>query len=92
MDCDSGSRRGRHRLRWKRRGLSELRYFDKVTFEGGYGREFQNPTIKGLSPLDSAKDASIPIFIFHGDRDQRVPIEQSRKYVSALRRADKLSA
>ena len=70
-------------------GLSELRYFDKVTFEGGYGREFQNPTVKGLSPLDFAKDASIPIFIFHGDRDQRVPIEQSRKYVKALKRAEK---
>jgi len=70
-------------------GLSELRYFDKVTFEGEYGREFQNPTIKGLSPLDVAKNASIPIYIFHGDRDQRVPIQQSRKYVSALKRADK---
>lgn len=70
-------------------GLSELRYFDKVTFEGAYGREFQNPTIKGLSPLDVAKNASIPIYIFHGDRDQRVPIEQSRKYVKALKRANK---
>lgn len=70
-------------------GLSELRYFDKVTFEGRFGREFQNPTIKGLSPLDVADEASIPIFIFHGDRDQRVPIEQSRKYVSALKRAEK---
>ncbi len=59
-------------------GLSELRYFDKVTFEGAYGREFQNPTIKGLSPLDVAKEASIPIYIFHGNRDQRVPIEQPR--------------
>ena len=70
-------------------GLPELRYFDKVTFEGRFGREFQNPTIKGLSPLDVAEDASIPIFIFHGDRDQRVPIEQSREYVSALKRAEK---
>jgi len=70
-------------------GLSELRYFDKVTFEGRFGREFQNPTIRGLSPLDVAEDASIPIFIFHGDRDQRVPIEQSRKYVRALKRAEK---
>lgn len=70
-------------------GLSELRYFDKITFEGAFTRDFQNPTIKGLSPLDVAKDASIPIFIFHGDRDQRVPIEQSRKYVSALKRAEK---
>lgn len=70
-------------------GLSELRYFDKITFEGRFGREFQNPTIKGLSPLDVAEKASIPIFIFHGDRDRRVPIEQSRKYVRALERAGK---
>jgi len=70
-------------------GLSELRYFDKVTFEGRFGRDFQNPTIKGLSPYDVAEQASIPIFIFHGDRDQRVPIEQSRKYVRALKKADK---
>ncbi|MEM7279414.1 MAG: prolyl oligopeptidase family serine peptidase, partial [Pseudomonadota bacterium] len=70
-------------------GLSELRYFDKVTFENPFGREFQNPTIKGLSPYDHAKQAVIPIFIFHGDRDQRVPIEQSRKYVSALKKAKK---
>ena len=70
-------------------GLSELRYFDKITFEGAFTRDFQNPTIKGLSPLDVAEDAKIPIFIFHGDRDQRVPIEQSRKYVSALKRQGK---
>jgi len=70
-------------------GLSELRYFDKVTFEGNFGREFQNPTIEGLSPFDVAEKASIPIYIFHGDRDQRVPIEQSRKYVRALKRAGK---
>lgn len=70
-------------------GLSELDYFDKVTFEGEFGREFQNPTIKGLSPLKVAERASIPIYIFHGDRDQRVPIEQSRKYVNALERAGK---
>ncbi len=70
-------------------GLSELRYFDKITFEGRFGREFQNPTVRGLSPLDIADEASIPIFIFHGDRDQRVPIEQSRKYVKALKKAGK---
>ncbi len=70
-------------------GLAELRYFDKVTFENPFGREFQNPTIDGLSPLDHAEKAVIPIFIFHGDRDQRVPIEQSEKYVRALKKAGK---
>ena len=70
-------------------GLSELRSFDRITFEGRFTRQFQNPTIDGMSPLDYAEDAEIPIFVFHGERDQRVPIEQSEKFVSALRRAGK---
>ncbi len=70
-------------------GLSELATFDKVTFEGKFGREFQNPTIAGLSPIDHVEDANIPIYIFHGDRDQRVPVDQSRKYYRALKKAGK---
>ena len=31
----------------------------------------------------------MPVYLFHGDRDQRVPIEQSRKYANALKRAGK---
>lgn len=70
-------------------GLSELRTFDKITFTNPFNREFQNPTIGGLSPLDHVKDAAIPIYIFHGDRDQRVPVNQSRKYYKALKKAGK---
>ena len=70
-------------------GLSELRTFDRVTFEGRFIRQFQNPTVEGMSPLDHVEDAEIPIFVFHGDRDQRVPIDQSEKFVNALQRAGK---
>ena len=71
-------------------GLSELRTFDRITFEGSFfNREFQNPTVQGLSPLDNVDKASIPILIFHGDRDQTVPIDQSEKYYEALKRAGK---
>lgn len=70
-------------------GPSELRTFDKMTFASRFGRQFQNPTIAGLSPLDKVQDASIPILIFHGDRDQTVPIEQSEKFYAALRAAGK---
>jgi dipeptidyl aminopeptidase/acylaminoacyl peptidase len=70
-------------------GLSELRTFDKLTFGSRFGRQFQNPTIAGLSPLDEVQKASIPIMIFHGDRDQTVPIEQSEKYHAALKAAGK---
>ncbi len=70
-------------------GLSELRTFDKLTFGNAFQREFQNATIDGLSPLDKVKEANIPIYIFHGDRDQRVPIDQSRKFYKALQKANK---
>jgi dipeptidyl aminopeptidase/acylaminoacyl peptidase len=70
-------------------GLSELDTFDKITFESEFNREFQNPTISGLSPLYNVEKANIPIFIFHGDRDQRVPVNQSRKYAKALEKAGK---
>ena len=70
-------------------GLSELRTFDRVTFEGRFMRQFQNPTVAGMSPLDHVEDAEIPIFVFHGERDQRVPIDQSEKFVNALQRAGK---
>ncbi len=70
-------------------GLSELRTFEKITFDSPFGREFQSATIEGLSPLDNVEDASIPIYIFHGDRDQRVPVDQSRKFYKALQKAGK---
>ena len=70
-------------------GLAELRSFDKITFTNPFQRHFQNPTIGGMSPIDHVGDAEIPIFVFHGDRDQRVPVEQSRKFVRALKRAGK---
>ena len=70
-------------------GLAELRSFDKITFDNPFQREYQNPTIGGMSPLDHVRDSEIPIFVFHGDRDQRVPVDQSRKFVRALERAGK---
>lgn len=70
-------------------GLSELDSFDKITFTNILQRHYQNPTISGLSPHYVVEQANIPIFVFHGDRDQRVPVIQSRKFVSALKAANK---
>lgn len=70
-------------------GLSELATFDKITFTNPFNRQYQNPTVEGMSPLQRANKATIPIYIFHGDRDQRVPVEQSRKFVKALEKAGK---
>ena len=66
-------------------GLAELNTFDKLTSNSAFQREYQNPTIAGLSPLHDAEKANIPLYLFHGDRDQRVSVKQSRKFYKALK-------
>ena len=52
-------------------------------------RELQRPTINGLSPFDRASEVSIPIFLYHGDRDVTVPISESERFVAVLKATDK---
>lgn len=46
-------------------------------------REFQRPTIDGVSPLERVEDLSIPMLIVHGDRDNVAPVDHSRWFVDA---------
>lgn len=70
-------------------GLSEIRKFQGLTSEGRFQREYQRPSVDGLDPLSNADKVSIPIFVYHGDRDRIVDIDQSRKFVAALKAAGK---
>lgn len=70
-------------------GVAELASFQRDTFESRFIREFQRPTIEGLDPLSKAHEASIPVFIYHGDRDVTVPIKQSDMFAQRLRAAGK---
>jgi acetyl esterase/lipase len=69
-------------------GVAELDKF-RERLNQGWLQEFQRPTIAGLQPLDHADEVSIPIFLYHGELDVTVPIEQSKRFVSALERAGK---
>jgi dipeptidyl aminopeptidase/acylaminoacyl peptidase len=60
-----------------------------VTSDERFLREYQHPAIGGLDVLAHAKEAKIPVLLFHGDHDQTVDIEQSRKFAGALRGAGK---
>lgn len=70
-------------------GVAQLKRFQGQTNDNRFQREFQRPTIDGVDPLSNADKVSIPIFVYHGDRDQVVVIEESRKFVAALKAAGK---
>jgi dipeptidyl aminopeptidase/acylaminoacyl peptidase len=70
-------------------GAGDLASIEYATFDNRFEREFQHSTIKGLDALAHAREAQIPVFLYHGDRDQTVDIAQSRKFAAALRGAGK---
>jgi dipeptidyl aminopeptidase/acylaminoacyl peptidase len=70
-------------------GVAQIKRFQGETYDNRFLREYQRPTIDGVDPLSNASQVSIPIFIYHGDRDQIVEIEESRRFVAALKAAGK---
>jgi len=70
-------------------GAGDLQEIAYATSDDRFEREFQHPTIAGLDALQHAKEAQIPVFLFHGDRDQTVDVEQSRKFAAALKSVSK---
>jgi dipeptidyl aminopeptidase/acylaminoacyl peptidase len=45
--------------------------------------------VGGLDAIQHAGDAKIPIFLYHGDRDQIVDIKDSRRFIAGLKAANK---
>ena len=48
-------------------------------------RAVQGRTVVGMDPLDNAEQADIPVLIYSGDRDVRVPIFHSESFYDAVR-------
>ncbi len=68
-------------------GVSDIDRIWAQFYTNPYFRDRQGGTVKGLSPLSKADQISIPIYVFHGDRDQTVPIKQSEWFVSKAKGA-----
>lgn len=45
--------------------------------------------LQAVSPINNAARTGIPILVIHGEKDQRVPISQSKNYVEKLKNAGK---
>ena len=39
---------------------------------------------ESVSPIEEVEKVNIPLFVIHGDVDQRVPPEHAEKYIKAL--------
>lgn len=70
-------------------GVSDIDRIWAKFYTNRYFREGQAPTVKGLSPLSKADQIQIPIYVYHGDRDQTVPIKQSEWFVAKAKGAGK---
>jgi dipeptidyl aminopeptidase/acylaminoacyl peptidase len=63
-------------------GVSDHKRIWARFYTNPFFRESQAPTVDGLNPVDHADRMQIPIMVYHGDRDQTVPMEQSDWFVS----------
>lgn len=70
-------------------GVSDIKRIWARFFTNPFFRQAQAPTVEGLSPLDKAAEMQIPLMVYHGDRDQTVPLEQSIWFVNKAKQAGK---
>jgi dipeptidyl aminopeptidase/acylaminoacyl peptidase len=68
-------------------GVSDIKAIWARFYQNPFFREAQKPTVDGLNPIDKAAQIQIPILVYHGNRDQIVPLEQSDWYVSRAKSA-----
>mgnify|MGYP001156557369 FL=1 len=70
-------------------GVASLEKFRTQALGNRIQREYQRPSLAGMSPVEHFDEVSIPVFLYHGDRDTNVPIEESERFYNGLRSAGK---
>jgi dipeptidyl aminopeptidase/acylaminoacyl peptidase len=70
-------------------GVSDIERIWARFYDNPFYQEHQESTVRGLSPLTLADKIQIPIMVYHGDRDQTVPLIQSQLFVDKARAAGK---
>ena len=66
-------------------GVSNLELFRRLVSSSRIGRIVQGHTLAGMDPIENTDKANIPILVYHGDRDVRVPIEEGRGFYNAVK-------
>ncbi len=66
-------------------GVSDLTRIGGNWSESRLQRAAQGWTVDGMDPMRNTERANIPILLFHGDRDVRVPLFHSTDFYNAVR-------
>lgn len=66
-------------------GVSNLARIGNNWSENPVQRAVQGWTVAGMDPMRNTEHANIPILLFHGDRDVRVPLFHSTDFYNAVR-------
>lgn len=67
-------------------GVSDLTKLGRSWSGNPVQRAYQGKTVKGTDPLKSTDNAEIPLLIFHGDRDVRVPMFHAKDLHRKMKR------
>ncbi|MDT8437724.1 MAG: prolyl oligopeptidase family serine peptidase [Wenzhouxiangellaceae bacterium] len=65
-------------------GVSDLTRIRGGLSGNRFLRQYQKPTIGGVSPIERVERVTRPMLIVHGDYDSTVPVEHSRRFVQGL--------
>lgn len=66
-------------------GVSNLSRLGNNWSDSRLQRAIQGHTVRGMDPMDHTDQADIPVLLFHGDRDVRVPLFHSQEFYNAVR-------
>jgi dienelactone hydrolase len=67
-------------------GVADLAKLGNVWGDNRIQRVVQGQTVKGMDPMRNTEKVNIPIQLYHGDYDVRVPLFHSRDFYNAIKR------
>ena len=66
-------------------GVANLTILGNSWGENRIQRIYQGRTVTGMDPMQHTDEVNIPIMLYHGDYDVRVPIFHSRDFYNAVK-------
>ena len=69
-------------------GVANLTRLGNLWGDNRIQRVFQGQTVTGMDPMDNTEKVNIPIQLYHGDYDVRVPLWHSRDFYNKIKKRE----